>query len=153
MVARGPAAFPPTAEPSSMQHDESNPPEAALAARLAADMQDELLAAGTELERLERLLADAVDQLIERFGRAHALCAPLPEGAALAGELRGAMTALQFQDMASQLITHARRRLGSVADCLGNVAGGSDDGCEIRWVGRPCPVAQRAVDAGSVELF
>ena len=124
-------------------------------ARLAADMQDELLAAGTEMERLERLLSDAVDQLLDRFGRAHALTANL-EGTAAAGladELRAAMTALQFQDMASQLIVHARRRLASVADCLGNVAVGGEDGAEVQWVGRACPVAQRAVDAGSVELF
>ena len=124
-------------------------------ARLAADMQDELLAAGTEMERLERLLSDAVDQLLDRFGRAHALTATL-EGTAAAGladELRAAMTALQFQDMASQLIVHARRRLASVADCLGNVAVGGEDGAEVQWVGRACPVAQRAVDAGSVELF
>jgi hypothetical protein len=128
-------------------------------ARLAAEMQDELLSAGTELERLERLLTDAVDQLLGRFGSAHALCRgasdlTTEQRAALVEELRGAMTAMQFQDMASQLITHARRRLTSVADCLGNVAGGSEEeGCEVEWVRRACPVAQRAVDAGSVELF
>lgn len=126
-----------------------------LTVRLAVDMQDELLAAGTELERLERLLGDAVDQLIDRFGRAHALCdagpgAPRDE---IASELRAAMTALQFQDLASQLIGHSRRRIASVADCLGNAAMGGDDGADVRWVGRGCPVAQRAVDAGSVELF
>jgi hypothetical protein len=127
----------------------------AVPARLAAEMQDELLAAGTELERLERLLSDAVDQLLDRFGRAHALCADVadPRQPALAAELRAAMTALQFQDMSSQLISHARRRLASVADCLGNEALGGEEGAEVRWVGRPCPVAQRAVDAGSVELF
>jgi hypothetical protein len=129
-------------------------------ARLAADMQDELLAAGTELERLERLLSDAVDQLLDRFGRAHALSADISNSTnqpALAGELRAAMTALQFQDMASQLIAHSRRRLASVADCLGNAAIGGEEeeeeGCEVQWVSRACPVAQRAVDAGSVELF
>jgi hypothetical protein len=129
----------------------------AVTARLATDMQDELLAAGTELERLERLLSDAVDQLLDRFGRAHALCADIsdPRQPALAGELRAAMTALQFQDMASQLIAHSRRRLASVADCLGNAAigGEEEEGCEVQWVSRACPVAQRAVDAGSVELF
>jgi hypothetical protein len=129
-----------------------------LPARLAAEMQDEVLSAGTELERLERLLSDAVDQLLEHFGRAHALCAaaegmPPSQRAGLDAELRGAMTALQFQDMASQLIVHARRRLSTVADCLGNLAVGGEEGCEVQWVSRACPVAQRAVDAGSVELF
>ncbi|HYF59747.1 MAG TPA: hypothetical protein VEA81_12405 [Burkholderiaceae bacterium] len=143
-----------------MEDEQSMETDGALPPRLAVEMQDELLAAGTELERLERLLSDAVDQLIDRFGRAHALCAdvdgalPAGGGAALAAELQRAMTALQFQDMASQLITHSRRRLASVADCLGNLAGGpEDEGCEVSWVGRACPVAQRAVDAGSVELF
>ena len=127
--------------------------EPATAARLAADMQDEVLAAGTELERLERLLSDAAEQLLARFGRAHALCGGDAAQGALAAELRSAMTALQFQDLASQLISHARQRLVSVADCLGNVALGGEEGVEVRWVGRPSPVAQRAVDAGSVELF
>jgi hypothetical protein len=138
-----------------MSDREPPPGDEAVPARLAAEMQDELLAAGTELERLERLLSDAVDQLLERFGRAHALCAdvPDPRQPALAAELRAAMTALQFQDMSSQLISHARRRLASVADCLGNVALGGEEGAQVQWVGRPCPVAQRAVDAGSVELF
>jgi hypothetical protein len=49
---------------------------------------------------------------------------------------------------------HARRRLATVADCLGNLAvGEEEEGCELQWVSRACPVAQRAVDAGSVELF
>jgi hypothetical protein len=138
-----------------MSDQHSRDGDEAVPARLAADMQDELLAAGTELERLERLLSDAVDQLLDRFGRAHALCGELadPRQPALAAELRAAMTALQFQDMASQLISHSRRRLASVADCLGNVADGGEDGAEVQWVGRACLVAQRAVDAGSVELF
>lgn len=127
----------------------------ALTPLLAADMQDELLAAGTELERLERLLSDAASTLLEQFGRAHALCAgsggPVAHDATAA--LRSAMVALQFQDMASQLITHARRRIGSVSDCLGGLVGGPDEACDVQWVGRPCPVAQRSVDAGSVELF
>ena len=73
---------------------------------------------------------------------------------ALAGELSAALVALQFEDLATQLIQHSRRRLSSVADCLGNLALADDDpGAEVQWVARACPVAQRAVDAGSVELF
>jgi len=142
-----------------MGEEDQNPDDELVSARLAAEMQDELLAAGTELERLERLLSDAVDQLLDRFARAHTLSGDPgltggPGSAELAAELRGAMTALQFQDMASQLISHARRRLSSVADCLGNLAvGGEEEGCEVDWVKRACPVAQRAVDAGSIELF
>jgi hypothetical protein len=128
-------------------------------ARLVADMQDEVLSAGTELERLDRLLSDAVDQLLDRFARAHALCLDAAglstvQRDALDAELQGAMTALQFQDLAAQLIVHSRRRLAAVSDCLGNLADGDgEEGCEVQWVSRACPVAQRAVDAGSVELF
>jgi hypothetical protein len=142
-----------------MDDEQSSADAEPLPARLAAEMQDELLSAGTELERLERLLADTVEQLFERFDTAHALCGDAQglSGAqrdGLVGELRGAMTALQFQDMASQLIVHARRRLSAVADRLGNLATGSEEaGCEVQWVRRACPVAQRAVDAGSIELF
>ena len=79
------------------------------------------------------------------------------------------MTALQFQDMATQLIAHTHRRLRNCADRLarevmGDVTGdvmgdvmGDDhkdgaavyDDVELR----PNPVTQDEVDAGSVELF
>jgi len=124
---------------------------------LAAGMQDEILSAGTELERLQKLLGDAVVQLQQRFGVAMDLQRGLPEGPgreALGSELHAALVALQFEDLASQLISHSRRRLASVADCLGNLAVADDEpGAEVNWVARACPVAQRAVDAGSVELF
>ena len=41
--------------------------------------------------------------------------------------LGGAVTALQFQDMASQLITHTDRRLRSCADRLARDAMGDDE--------------------------
>lgn len=139
------------------QHSQDG--EEAVPARLAADMQDELLAAGTELERLERLLSDAVDQLLDRFGRAHALCGDLHDARqpALAAELRAAMTALQFQDMASQLIVHTNHRLRSCVDTLAREAFGDDDedgGSVVEAPPqRPNPVTQAEMDAGSVELF
>jgi molecular chaperone DnaK (HSP70) len=124
---------------------------------LVADLQDELMTAGTELERLQRLLIDAVTQLSAHFSNAVNSQIDLPpsqERDALLTDMRRAMTALQFEDMASQLITHSRRRLSSVAECLGNLAlSGDEEGREVEWVVRPCPVAQRVVDAGSVELF
>ncbi|MFZ9408125.1 MAG: hypothetical protein ACO26U_13660 [Burkholderiaceae bacterium] len=124
---------------------------------LAAGMQDEILSAGTELERLQKLLGDAVVQLQQRFGVAMALQSDMPASAerdALGTELHAALVALQFEDLASQLIMHSRRRLASVADCLGNLVVADDEpGAEVTWVARACPVNQRAVDAGSVELF
>jgi hypothetical protein len=125
--------------------------------RLVVDLQDELMTAGTELDRLQRLLMDAVTQLSAHFSDAVSSQADMPpsqERDVLLTGMRRAMTALQFEDMASQLITHSRRRLSSVTECLGNLASsGEEEACEVQWVVRPCPVAQRVVDAGSVELF
>lgn len=139
---------------------------------MLAALQDELLTASTDLERLQQLLADAVEQLMGRFVRTSArfedaLGAGGAEAArATAGvdadavadvrrELAGAVVALQFQDMSAQLLTHTMRRIHSVADALGNCAMPFDgeDAAPVEFVARPCPVAQRQMDAGSVELF
>jgi hypothetical protein len=142
---------------SDMGDEHVSEPLGAVPVRLAADMQDELLTAGTELDRLQGLLSDAVDQLNARFTQALSEQARLPHSPhndAVSEQLRGALIALQFEDMASQIISHSRRRLASVADCLGNlVMGEPETDCDVQWVSRACPVAQRAVDAGSVELF
>lgn len=140
-----------------MGDDVNTPGIHAATPRLVADMQDELLTAGTELDRLQQILSDAVVQLNARFVQAIDGQSRLPTSAgrdAVTAELSGAMVALQFEDLAAQLISHSRRRITSVADCLGNLAMGEPDtDAEIAWVTRPCPVAQRAVDAGTVELF
>ena len=142
---------------SDMDDEELSETAGEVPVKLAADMQDELLTAGTELDRLQRLLSDAVAQLNARFTQALEEQARLPDSAcseAVAAQLRGALIALQFEDMASQIISHSRRRVASVADCLGNlVMGEPETDCDVQWVSRPCPVAQRAVDAGSIELF
>ena len=67
-----------------------------------------------------------------------------------------AVTALQFQDIASQLIAHTRKRLRHCADHL--AAGAFDDeGDGAAPIDeaplRPNPVTQDEMDAGSVELF
>ncbi len=142
---------------SDMDDEELSETAGEVPVKLAADMQDELLTAGTELDRLQRLLSDAVAQLNACFTQALEEQARLPDSArseAVAAQLRGALIALQFEDMASQIISHSRRRVASVADCLGNlVMGEPETDCDVQWVSRPCPVAQRAVDAGSIELF
>jgi hypothetical protein len=71
-------------------------------------------------------------------------------------KLGGAVTALQFQDMASQLITHTNKRLRSCADQIARVAMGDDeDGAAVVEEAplRPNPVTQDEMDAGSIELF
>jgi sulfite reductase beta subunit-like hemoprotein len=71
-------------------------------------------------------------------------------------EGHGAITALQFQDMASQLIAHTRKRLRNCADRLARDAMGDDEDGEAvveKAPLRPNPVTQDEMDAGSIELF
>ena len=102
---------------------------------LAADLQDHLMMATNDLDRLHTLLADACDTLMQRFYNAteqiHALMdAHSSDGddkrdsvayQGLMQQLGAAVTALQFQDMASQLIVHTNHRLRSCVDTLAPV--------------------------------
>ena len=131
----------------------------------AADLQDDLMTASNDLERLQTLLADACTALMESFygasARLHDLrssAGPSPdtlvEGALK--QLGCAVTALQFQDMASQLIAHTNRRLRSCADRLARDAMGDDeDGAAVVEESpmRPNPVTQDEMEAGSIDLF
>jgi len=130
----------------------------------AADLQDHLMVASNDLERLQRLLDDASSALMTHFTQASArIEAALAtiEGEtgvvqAARHELGGAITALQFQDMASQLIAHTTRRLRSCADRLARDAMGDDEDGEAVIEEpplRPNPVTQDEMDAGSIELF
>lgn len=124
---------------------------------LAADLQDHLMAAGNDLERLQRLLAASCDTLLARFSAALAQLGTLgAAGAAARGELAEAVTALQFQDLASQLIGHTGQRLRNCADRIARDAFGPDaDGEAVIAPAplRPNPVTQDEMDAGSIELF
>jgi hypothetical protein len=143
-------------------------PAGGMAPVLAADLQDHLLVASNDLERLQRLLADAGDSLMAHFygataemKRVQQRVAALPdpnmdELQQALTHLAGAITAMQFQDMASQLITHTTKRLRNCADRLAQQAlGGDDDGDAVieEMPLRPNPVTQDEMDAGSVELF
>ena len=133
----------------------------------AADLQDNLMMATHDLDRLQALLAHACDELLQGFHGATTGIreyTEAPHRAALAPELiHGVMqhlgcaiTALQFQDMASQLISHTNQRLRNCADRIAREAMGDDeDGCAVVEDAplRPNPVTQDEMDAGSVELF
>jgi hypothetical protein len=131
----------------------------------AAELQDHLLTATHDLERLQTLLSDACDVLMRSFHGADARLRALHDGAAAfdaadlaatRAELGSAVTALQFQDMASQLIAHTGRRLRNCCDRLAAEAMGDDeDGAAYVEDAplRPNPVTQDEMDAGSVELF
>ncbi len=134
----------------------------------ATDLQDHLLVATNDLDRLQRLLGDASEALVAHFyGAAGQMKLLLRQAAAhpeldatslnlAMNHLAGAITSLQFQDMASQLITHTGRRLRACADRLAAEAMEMDD-ANAAFVDTvpltPNPVTQDEMDAGSVELF
>lgn len=133
---------------------------------VAADLQDHLMAATNDLERLQRLLADTCDTLISRFHGAVDQIALLEGGCPdderavvlhrIHAQLGAAVTALQFQDVASQLIGHTHQRLRNCADQLARDAFGPDADGEAVVAPpplRPNPVTQDEMDAGSIELF
>lgn len=126
-------------------HDE--PTGGGLPLALVADIQEGLLAACNDLDRLRDLLDDA-------FG---SLLAILPlEASPLSGDARTAVTSMQFHDLGVQLIAHTRKRLQFCADRLAQDAFGVDEdgetAIEVPHV-RANPVTCAEMDAGSVELF
>jgi hypothetical protein len=129
---------------------------------VVAEVQDALLVVVHDLSRLDGLLAHAMENLMERFTSASAnLATPsLIESKELdfvRSTLRAAVTELQFQDMASQLIVHTSKILQGCAYRLASESMGSEDGEAVPFVDevpdRPNPVTQDEMDAGSVELF
>lgn len=156
---------PPDAGPFAAEGEDAVPRGLALAT--AADLQDHLMTAANDLDRLQGLLTDASDTLMARFhgamGEVHRLretALAEPAGAppvdGVLQHLAQAVTALQFQDMASQLIGHTNKRLRNCADLLAREAMGDDeDGQTVVETPplRPNPVTQAEMDAGSIELF
>lgn len=150
--------------------DAAPPGDAATALR-DVELHDHLLVALGDLDRLRALLGDACAALGRSFhaalgelDAAREAVAPRtddpagpPLGRAL-GHLHGAVTGLQFDDLASQLVGHTQRRLRACADRLAGDALGDDDeaGGEAFAEAaptRPNPVAQAAMGSGTVELF
>jgi hypothetical protein len=130
-------------------------PQEAMPLLAAADLQDTLMVAGNDLERLQRLLDDASQSLMSHFQLA---TSHIENGALTQARqnIGGAITALQFQDMASQLITHTTRRLRNCADRIArDTMGDDEDGLAVVEEAplRPNPVTQDEMDAGSIELF
>lgn len=154
-----------------MPNPQTNEPDAggaSLPLLAAADLQDDLMTASNDLDRLQRLLSDASDSLLGHFygasGRLNHLLQTMAHHPDVdvrqlheaMQHVAGAITAMQFQDMASQLIHHTNTRLRSCADRLANEAMGDDeDGAGVIQPPplRPNPVTQDEMDAGSIELF
>ena len=133
---------------------------------IAADLQDHLMVACNDLDRLQVLLSGACDALMESFRGAseqlgmqrrrnsqRELASVLVH---VQQQLASAVTALQFQDMTSQLIQHTHKRLRSCADRLACEIFADDEDGEAMVEQeplRPNPVTQGEMDAGSIELF
>lgn len=129
---------------------------------LVAEVQDSLLVVVHDLARLDGLLAHTMENLLERFTSANAsladpALAAIPELDVVRSTLRAAVTELQFQDLASQLIVHTSKILQGCAYRLASESMGSEDGEAVPFVDevpdRPNPVTQDEMDAGSIELF
>lgn len=150
----------------AMQRNEEQLPTAVseLPLLMAAQLQDSLMMATHDLERLQRLLDDACNVLMDGFhGAAAQLDSAMHDQSACGMSLeqtretlQKTVTALQFQDMATQLIHHTSKRLRNCADQIARDAMGDDpDGLAVveDGPGKPNPVTQDEMDAGSVELF
>lgn len=129
---------------------------------LVAEVQDSLLVVVHDLTRLDGLLAHTMENLMERFTAASANLADpsLMNSTQLElvrNTLSAAVTELQFQDMASQLINHTSKILQGCAYRLAAESMGTEDGEAVPFVEevpeRPNPVTQDEMDAGSIELF
>lgn len=144
---------------------QQTPPSVSLPVTLVADLQDSLLMAMTDLQRLEGLLDHATSNLLQRFGAANQALGQLgaqPGGSdTLIGPIREnlhqAVTELQFHDMATQLIEHTGKVLQSCAYRLADQAMEPEEDEVPMDIDpmpeRPSPVTQSEMDAGSIELF
>lgn len=147
-----------------MQQSMTTPtvPAVQMPVMLVAEVQDSLLVVVHDLNRLDGLLAHTMENLMERFTSASAnLATPelmnTKELDGVRSTLRAAVTELQFQDMASQLISHTSKILQGCAYRLASESMGNEDGEAVPFVEevpeRPNPVTQDEMDAGSIELF
>lgn len=146
-----------------MQAERNTPQEPAvqLPVVVVAELQDSLMVVMHDLQRLDGLLTHTMDNLMARFDTANKALADSQPGEALTTvriNLRAAVTELQFQDMASQLIAHTTKVLQGCAFRLAAESMGHEPDEEAVPFGelasdRPNPVTQSEMDAGSVELF
>jgi hypothetical protein len=139
-------------------------PVVQLPVMLVAEVQDSLMVVMHDLSRLESLLSHTMDNLMTRFNSVNrgldavALAPDLLAMDEVRSSLRAAVTELQFQDMASQLIVHTTLMLQGCAFRLASEGMGQEEGEEAASSGamapdRPNPVTQSEMDAGSIELF
>jgi hypothetical protein len=122
--------------------------------RAGLDAAQECALIEADLERLKALINDAGERLLISFNQ---VAAVLPSVAAsdvqrrqVAEAVHAAVTALQFQDMATQLTGHAQRRLSVLEERLRSL---SDEAARSLQMIQPHPVRQVEMTAGSIDLF
>jgi hypothetical protein len=129
-----------------------------------AELQDNLMIVLNDLQRLEGLINHAADVLLDRFSVANAGIAAVSLDnsdvrrlQSVRTALHSAVTELQFQDMASQLIIHTSKVIKGCADRLASEAMELDENegqSVVQTIpDRPNPVTQDEMDAGTIELF
>lgn len=115
----------------------------------------ECAAIASDLERLNVLIADAAGRLLASFNQVSAIAPRVDVDEihrdALRDAITTAVTALQFQDIATQLTQHAQRRLAVLEGCLKTLSHGAAD--PLLANSRMQPVRQTAMGAGSIDLF
>jgi len=146
----------------NLEQSPSSEPSVDVPVMLVAEVQDSLLVVVHDLNRLDGLLAHTMENLMARFTAVSDLLGDtsIPQTGALEAArsaLRAAVTELQFQDIASQLIAHTSKTLQGCAYRLAAESMGLEDGEAVPFVEevpeRPNPVTQDEMDAGSIELF
>ena len=124
------------------------------AAENGRSVAQECAAIEADLERLKALFNDAAGRLLGSFNEFVELepgaQRPLEQRERVQRALAAAVTALQFQDMASQLTGHAQRRLVALENCLRTAYGAELAGALPEAAQ---PVRQAEMSAGSVDLF
>lgn len=114
----------------------------------------ECAAIEADLERLKALVNDAAGRLLGSFNEFASLeqqaNRKLEERLRIQSAIGTAVTALQFQDMATQLTGHAQRRLAALESCLRSLYGEASGGALVE---HPQPVRQAEMSAGSIDLF
>lgn len=115
----------------------------------------ECAAIAADLERLKALIAEAGDKLAASFaviGEAVSRTADdESKERRVEQAVAVAVTALQFQDMATQLTQHAQKRLAVLQDALKTLS--HDEADPLLATTRMQPVRQAGMGAGSIDLF
>jgi len=107
-----------------------------------------------DLERLKLLINDAGERLMISFNQVAKMLPGMQfndaQRARVDEAVRVAVTALQFQDIATQLTGHAQRRLSVLEERLRSLSDEAARGLEFV---QSHPVRQVEMSAGSIDLF